>query len=212
MINLFKNVLVLAPHTDDGELGAGGTISKLIENGAKVTYIAFSTAEQSVPSHLPRNILTTEVKLATSILGIASKNLHILNYEVRRLNYFRQDILENLIDIRKNSEFDLVLTPSSFDIHQDHISVTQEALRAFKNITILGYELVWNNFHSSSTCISVLEKKHLDKKIDSLQQYSSQGFRNYLSPEFITSLARVRGTQIGVDYAEAFEVIRLIIG
>ena len=40
----FDNVLVLAPHTDDGELGAGGFIAKLIEKGAKVTYVAFSTA------------------------------------------------------------------------------------------------------------------------------------------------------------------------
>jgi LmbE family N-acetylglucosaminyl deacetylase len=53
----FKNVLVLAPHTDDGELGAGGFIAKLIEQGAKVTYVAFSTAEESGPDHLPKDIL-----------------------------------------------------------------------------------------------------------------------------------------------------------
>ncbi len=47
MISNFKNVLVLAPHTDDGELGAGATIAKLIESGAKVTYVAFSTAAAS---------------------------------------------------------------------------------------------------------------------------------------------------------------------
>ena len=44
MMTNFKNVLVLAPHTDDGELGAGGFISKLVEQGAEVTYVAFSTA------------------------------------------------------------------------------------------------------------------------------------------------------------------------
>ena len=57
MITSFKNVLVLAPHTDDGELGAGGTIAKLIEGGAKVTYAAFSTAAESVPDGLPKDIL-----------------------------------------------------------------------------------------------------------------------------------------------------------
>lgn len=41
MLSAFKNVLVLAPHTDDGELGAGGTINRLIEEGSKVTYAAF---------------------------------------------------------------------------------------------------------------------------------------------------------------------------
>ena len=44
MLDKFKNVYVLAPHTDDGELGAGGTIAKLIELGANVYYFAFSTA------------------------------------------------------------------------------------------------------------------------------------------------------------------------
>lgn len=211
MINNFKNVLVLAPHTDDGELGAGGTISKFIDNGIKVTYVAFSTAEQSVPAHLPKNILSAEVKLATSVLGIASDDLYIFDYEVRKLNYFRQNILEDLISLRKSNNFDLILTPSLFDIHQDHLCVSQEAIRAFKNVTILGYELVWNNIQSESSCISVIQKKDLDKKINSLKQYSSQGFRQYLSPDFITSLATVRGTQVGVNYAEAFEVIRLII-
>ena len=39
-----NNILVLAPHTDDGELGLGGTISKFISEGRKVTYVAFATA------------------------------------------------------------------------------------------------------------------------------------------------------------------------
>lgn len=49
MINSCNNILILAPHTDDGELGLGGTIRYLVELGKKVTYVAFSTAEQSVP-------------------------------------------------------------------------------------------------------------------------------------------------------------------
>lgn len=45
-ITHFKRALVLAPHTDDGELGAGGTLAKMIEAGVEVYYAAFSTAEQ----------------------------------------------------------------------------------------------------------------------------------------------------------------------
>ena len=145
MITNFKNVLVLAPHTDDGELGAGGTIAKLIEAGSKVTYIAFSTASKSVPEGLPSDILKTEVKAATKALGILDENLIIYDYQVRQLGYHRQDILEELIRLRTLNEFDLILTPSLKDIHQDHATVAQESLRAFKNITILGYELIWNN-------------------------------------------------------------------
>mgnify|MGYP000456925223 CR=1 FL=1 len=61
MLSKFKNVFVLAPHTDDGELGAGGTIAKLIESGANVFYFAFSTAEESLAEGLPEGILKKEV-------------------------------------------------------------------------------------------------------------------------------------------------------
>lgn len=62
MLENCNNILVLAPHTDDGELGLGGTISKLITEGKKVTYVAFSTAEESVPEGFPKDILKTEVR------------------------------------------------------------------------------------------------------------------------------------------------------
>ena len=209
MIDDYKNVLVLAPHTDDGELGAGGTIAKLVEAGAKVTYVAFSTAEESVPDGLPKDILKTEVKSATAVLGIDPKNLVIYNYQVRNLNYSRQRILENLISLRNESSYDLVLTPSLYDIHQDHSTIAQESLRAFKNTTILGYELIWNNLTFDTKCFVKLEKRHIETKQNSLDQYKSQGLRDYLSKEFTFALAKTRGVQCGAEYAECFEVIRM---
>ena len=206
-----KNVLVLAPHTDDGELGAGGFISKLIEQGATVTYVAFSTAEESVPDHLPKDILKTEVKAAVAKLGIKPENLVIFNYQVRKLSYSRQEILENLIQIRKNSTFDLVLMPSLKDIHQDHATIAQEGLRAFKSTTILGYELIWNNLSFDTTSFVKLDSRHIEAKFNALQCYGSQAERDYMSREFIFSLARTRGVQIGTKYAESYEVIRWVI-
>ena len=211
MISQYKKVLVLAPHTDDGELGAGGTISKLIENGSDVYYVAFSTAEESVPDHLPKDILKTEVKAATKKLGIKQDNLFIYNYKVRNLNYRRQDILENLIELRNIVQPDLVLMPSLNDIHQDHLTVAGEGLRAFKTTTILGYELIWNNLTFNTISFVKLEEHHIEKKIEALKEYGSQRGRDYMSREFIFSLARARGVQIGQKYAEAFEVVRLIL-
>ena len=207
----FENILVLAPHTDDGELGAGGFISMLIEEGAKITYVAFSTAESSVPDHLPKNVLKTEVRIATEKLGIPPKNLIILDYEVRKLNYSRQEILEDLIKIRNKSNYDLVLLPSLKDIHQDHSTVAQEGLRAFKNTTVLGYELIWNNLSFDTTSFVKLEKKHIDAKYNALKDYKSQKGRQYMEKDFIYSLAKTRGVQIGADFAESFEVLRWVI-
>ena len=211
MVSNYNNILVLAPHTDDGELGAGATINYLIEKGKNVVYVAFSTAEQSVPEGFPKDALKTEVRKATEKLGVKPENLVIYNYEVRKLNYVRQEILEELVRIKKQTEFDMVLMPCMHDIHQDHTTIAQEGIRAFKNTTILGYELIWNNLTFNTQCFVKLEQRHIDAKISALKEYKSQGVRNYLSPDFITSLARTRGVQIGSEFAEAFEVIRLFL-
>ena len=211
MINHIENVLILAPHTDDGELGLGGTIHKLISIGKNVAYVAFSTAEQSVPEGFPKDILKTEVKNATLRLGIKPDNLIIYSYQVRKLNYVRQEILEELISICKNNKYDLVFIPSMHDIHQDHTTVAQEGLRAFKNTTILGYELIWNNLTFNTQCFVKLQQSDIEAKITALKEYHSQGKRDYLSEDFIYSLAKARGVQAGCEYAEAFEVIRLFI-
>jgi LmbE family N-acetylglucosaminyl deacetylase len=207
----FKRALVLAPHTDDGELGAGGTIARLIEAGVEMYYAAFSTAEQSVPAGYPKDILKTEVRNATLKLGIKSENLLIYNYEVRKLNYLRQEILEELIRLRSEIKPDLIFMPSLHDIHQDHTTIAQEGLRAFKQKTILGYELIWNNLTFSTTCFVKLNEEHIARKCMALKEYASQKHRDYLSEDFIRSLARTRGVQVGCDFAESFEVIRLMI-
>ena len=91
MILSSDKILVLAPHTDDGELGCGATISKLIKLGKEVHYCAFSICEKSVPEGFYKNILEQEVEKATSILGIKKENLHILKFEVREFK--REDII-----------------------------------------------------------------------------------------------------------------------
>lgn len=207
----YKNILVLAPHTDDGELGLGGSINYFIEQGKNVIYAAFSTAEQSVPEGFPKGILKTEVKSATRKLGIKEENLIIFDYQVRKLGYVRQEILEELIQLRKNYDFDLVFMPSLNDIHQDHTTIAHEGLRAFKNTTLLGYELIWNNLNFNTQGFIKLEERHIEAKIKALKEYKSQGSRDYLSDEFIFSMAKVRGVQVGCEYAEAFEVTRLFL-
>jgi len=211
MVDKVKSALILAPHTDDGELGAGATVNYFLEQEKNVIYVAFSTAQQSVPEGFPKDILKTEVKEATTQLGINPDNVLIYDYEVRKLNYFRQDILEELVRIRNNFPIDMVFMPSLHDIHQDHLTIAQEALRAFKNTTILGYELIWNNLTFNTQCFVKLEKHHIEAKVNALSFYKSQSKRDYMSSDFIYSLARSRGVQIGSQYAEAFEVVRLFI-
>lgn len=211
MISNTKIVLVLAPHTDDGEFGCGATISKFVKEGSSVYYAAFSLAEESVPPQYPKNILETEVKAATSVLGIPSENLLLYKYRVRHFAQYRQEILENLVTLNKELQPDLVLMPSLNDLHQDHTTVAHEGLRAFKKTSIICYELPWNNITFSNNCFITFSEESLQKKINSLACYNSQKARYYASEIFIKSLAITRGTQIGAQYAEVFEVIRWLI-
>jgi N-acetylglucosamine malate deacetylase 1 len=210
MLSAFKNVLVLAPHTDDGEFGCGGTIAKLVELGATIHYIAFSTCEESVPEGFPKDILVHEVKKATSVLGVLPQNLHILNYKVRYFNYNRQEILEDIIKLGKIIKPDVVFIPSVNDIHQDHSTIAMEGLRAFKKTNILSYELAWNNISFNHAYFVRLEERHITQKIAALAEYASQTHRPYASKRFLESLALTKGIQIGGEYAEVFEVVRLI--
>jgi LmbE family N-acetylglucosaminyl deacetylase len=203
--------LVIAPHTDDGEFGCGGTIARLIEEGTEVHYVALSIAEDSVPKDLPRDILATEVAQATQELGIDAEHLRVERFPVRRFPEFRQQILELLVDLNKRISPDLVLIPSSTDTHQDHQVVSQEGFRAFKRTTILGYEVPWNNLTFSTNAFFFLDHRHLEAKLRSLRCYVSQLGREYVDEQFIRSLARTRGVQIGAEYAESFEVIRLVL-
>lgn len=207
---VFSRILVLAPHTDDGEVGCGGSIARFIEEGKEVYYMAFSIAQTSVRPGLPKNILEIEVKKAITVLGIPLENLIIRNYEVRKFTYYRQEILEELIRIRPMIKPDLIFVPSLNDIHQDHQVIAREGLRAFKRHTILGYEEPWNNIVFETRNFIPLEERHIRKKIEALKCYKSQQYRKYLNEEFIWSLARTRGTQIEGGYAEAFEVLRWV--
>lgn len=205
-----KNIIILAPHTDDGELGCGGTISRLVEEGHNIYYVAFSVCEESVPEGFPSNILEVEVKKATAVLGLKHENLIVKKYPVRKFNAFRQDILEDMVILRKEISPDIIFMPCSNALHQDHHAIYNEGIRAFKHYTCFGYDLPWDSVRFSTTAFFKLEEHHVKMKWEALKCYESQNFRGYVDEEFVTGLARVRGAQIAIKYAEAFEVLRSI--
>ncbi|MDI6704126.1 MAG: PIG-L deacetylase family protein [bacterium] len=209
---MFNRILVLSPHTDDAELGAGGTIAKFVEEKKEVFYIAFSICEKSVPEGFDKDVCRQEVKEASKILGIKKGNLKIFDYEVRGFQARRQEILEDIVSIGKEILPDLVLFPSPNDTHQDHQTISQEAIRAFKTQAgLFGYEQPWNHMTFNTISFVQIQERHLQKKIEALKKYKSQAAKPYSKEEYIKGLAKVRGTQINVEYAEAFEVMRLIV-
>lgn len=201
------NILILAPHTDDGELGCGASVAKYTAAGKQVTYAAFSTCRQSLPDHLPPDRLAVECKEATNELGI--QVLTLFDFEVRRFSYSRQEILEELLRLDKTLNPQTVFMPAKEDRHQDHQVIYAEAMRAFKNANLLGYELPWNNTNFAPAYFETLEACHVQAKQKALGKYGTQAHRRYMQPVFAEALARVRGVQCGTGFAEAFELYRL---
>lgn len=205
-------ILILAPHTDDGEFGCGGSVARFVSEGHEVHYVAFSAAEKSVPAGFDSDILRKEVVGATGVLGIPRENLRVLNFEVRDFPVHRQEILEVMVRLQADLAPDMVFLPSTADTHQDHQTVSAEGFRAFKKTSILGYELPWNNLTFTTNAFILLSEQHVERKIQALAQYRSQVGRSYATGDYVRNLANVRGTQIQTRYAEAFEGIRWIMG
>lgn len=204
------NILILAPHTDDGEFGCGGLIARMITLGHNVHYVAFSSCDESLPEGVPAGTLVEELGEAAQILGIPTKNIKVLDYPVRNFAAHRQNILEDMVVMNKSLCPDMVFLPSTSDTHQDHYTISVEGFRAFKNRTIIGYELPWNNLRFTSNFYFKLTENEIQLKIQAIQAYKSQAAKIYSTPKFIESLAIMRGGQVNAEYAECFELIRLI--
>lgn len=207
-------VLAISPHTDDAELGCGGTLARFISEGHEVRWVAFSAAEDSLPDGAPKDTLRKEFQEVLGAYGLRSDQGEVLSFKVRNLNLHRQEILEKLVQLRKDYAPDVVLGPSLKDFHQDHEVAANEMIRAFKtSASIACYELPWNHVGFDTQMFVRLEKEHLETKWKALTCYRSQIARGrpYLEREFVFGLARTRGVQCNSRYAEAFEVVRWML-
>jgi LmbE family N-acetylglucosaminyl deacetylase len=210
ILDKVKKVLVLGPHPDDMEFGCMGTVLKLMEQKIEVHLAVFSMCEKSVPEGLPKDVIKNELLEVAKVLNIDNSRLHLFNYEVREFPKFRQEILEDMVKLGRKINPDLVFIPSSTDIHQDHQTINNEGKRAFKFNMLLGYEMPWNNFNFHADLFIKLSEEKVTRKIEIINMYKSQKHRVYSENGFLRSLMRIRGAQIKSEYAESFEVIRLI--
>ena len=208
-----QRVLVMSPHTDDAELGCGGTMARWMDEGAELFAAVFSTAEESLPPGSKPYRLKDECQHALDEFRIPEENRFLYDFPVRKLSYHRQEVLEEMVKLARAVAPEVVLVPSGADLHQDHAVVHQESVRAFRYTTMLGYELPWNHITFSTHAFVVLDEKHLRRKWAALTRYQSQleVARPYFRYEFVESMARVRGAQVKAEYAEAYEAVRVLL-
>ncbi len=205
-------VLLVSPHADDMELGAGATVAKLIEEGLEVYSVVLSLRKKTVPPDFPEAELIRETEAAAKTLGIDRTRLHILDFPNREFPALRQEILDRLVQFRRELMPDVVFAPSFDDMHQDHLVTAHEVFRAFKNVSVLSYELPWNyRARTTQNFFSIVREAHLERKIEALSHYRSQAVRRvFFSADYVRSLAAVHGAHVNRSLAEAFEVVRWV--
>lgn len=201
------NILILSPHTDDIELGCGGSLTKWMEKHS-VYVVAFSPCVESILKGWDKN--STKMEFIKSMESLKCE-YGLWEIPVRQFNKYRDEIRETLYRYCRDMNPDLVVTSSKNDLHQDHQVISEETLRVFK-CSVLGYESPYNNYSFHPVYYEKLEEKHLLKKKELINFYESQKAKgqDYFSDEFIYGLARVRGLQIKSKYAEAFECYRFV--
>ncbi len=199
-------ILAVAPHLDDIEFGCLGTLHKLSATNT-IYYLSFSFPDNVNDQN---EFLAQTTHKSLDILSISHDNLFTYNYPARNFYDHRTEILQNFYDIGKQINPDIVFIPNSQDIHQAHQVVHEEALRIFKNKTILGYEFPWNNFTSKTDVFMQLSQADIDAKLQAISNFPSHGKETFFENGIIQDLANLRGKQINLKLAEAFELIRLV--
>lgn len=219
------NLLIIAPHADDEILGVGGTIAKYVDDGHKV-YVCIVTSGH--PTMFPESCLKElrrEVSRVHEFLGI--ENTFFLEFPAVLLKEVPMPELNaKLLKLINDLEPNMVFLPHYGDMHSDHRIVSSAAMvglrpiNSHKVLEIYSYETLseteWNipsvkNVFLPNTWVDIT--KYLDKKLEAMGMYATQikEFPHPRSLEAIESLAKLRGSTIGVHAAEAFSLIRRII-
>lgn len=205
MVNDFDIILAVGAHPDDVELGCGGTLYKAIaERNAKVIAVFMTKGEKSGSV----KTRTDESIKALSVLGV--NDVHFGDFPDTEIpNSF--EAINFLEKFAVKYKPDLVFTHSVNDTHQDHRRVGWLSMSAFRNIPkILSFEtprvrpaqFLPNYFIDITGC--------LDKKWEALKCHISQQEKRYLAYESTVNLSSFRGSQVGVEAAEAFEIIKYV--
>ncbi|HEY2763815.1 MAG TPA: PIG-L deacetylase family protein [Pseudonocardiaceae bacterium] len=202
-----EHLLVLGAHCDDVAIGAGGTLLTLCQAnpGLRVTALVL------VGGGTDRE--TEERAALAAFCPKAELELTVLDLPDGRVPAHWDRAKQALEDLRRRTDPDLVLAPSTHDAHQDHREFARLVPTAFRDHLVLGYEILkWDGDLAQPQAYLPLPEEVLDEKVALLHQhYPSQRGRNWFDTDAFVGLARVRGVQCQARYAEAFHVSKFIL-
>ena len=198
-------VLAIGAHPDDIEIAVGGTLAKMRDAGYQIAALVLTQGEKGGDGDNRQN----EARSGAEFLGL--DNIEVLDCTDTRLMTDAVDVTNAIEAMIEKCDPNIIFTHSNHDIHQDHQLVFESTLRAARNTrtTILCYESpsVTQDFRPT---YFVDVGRYVDIKIQAIREHRDQRKKTYMKPELIRSKLSFRGGQAKVDYAEGFEVVRMI--
>lgn len=200
-----RSLLFLGAHPDDIELGAGALIAH-IRDQADIRCVTLSDNQKN--PDLAN--LVQEHQESMRILGVPSDNVILGPFQTRRFPENRQEILEYLIGLNRQYRPEIVFVHTKADIHQDHATVTEEALRAFRGITVLGFDVIRSSYGFFPNFLVEVTQADVECKIKALAAYKTYAGRYYFNEEITRSTLVRSGAICERPYAEGFDILRVI--
>lgn len=199
-----KVILAVGAHPDDIELGCGGTIIIHMQKGDDIYYVIATNGEKGGGTE-ERMI---EAERAAKLAGV--KDIFFLNLSDTFVSHDGNTV-RLLDDVIKKTAPSIIYTHSLKDYHQDHSNIAKSILSASRNMknSILCFETPSTTFEFKPIAFNNISES-FDLKMKCINQFVSQEKKDYVEREAIVNLAKFRGKTIDVEYAEAFEVVRLI--
>jgi N-acetylglucosamine malate deacetylase 1 len=205
-MNFFgKHVLFIGAHPDDIELGCGG----LLHHIAKQTDMLCVTLSDNQKNPDLQNVKNEHFE-SMAVLGIPKEKIVLGPFTTRVFPAARQEILEYFLKLRKDFNPDLIFVHSKQDVHQDHLTMTDEALRAFRGITVLGFDVVRSSYGFFPHFLVEVTEEDVNKKIEALSCYETYRDRYYFNSELTRSIMMRHGALAERPFAEGFDILRIV--
>ena len=205
-MNFFgKHVLFLGAHPDDIELGCGALLHHIAKQ-SDVLCVTLSDNQKNPDLLHVKN----EHYESMAILGVPREKIILGPFTTRVFPDSRQDILEYFLHIRREFQPDLIFVHSRQDVHQDHLTMTDEALRAFRGITVLGFDVVRSSYGFFPHFLVEVTEEDVNKKIEALSCYETYRDRYYFNSELTRSIMVRHGALAERPFAEGFDILRIV--
>jgi N-acetylglucosamine malate deacetylase 1 len=200
-----KKVFFIGAHPDDIEIGCGALISNILNSAEAFCFTLSDNQKNPLLSNVAK-----EHNASMEILGIDKDHRFLESFETRRFVHFRQEILEYLYKMNKKYQPDMVFVHSKADLHQDHGTITQESLRAFRGTSLFGYDVIRSSNGFFPTLLIEVSEIDVQNKIKALTAYKTYIDKYYFSPELTRAILLRNGAIAEKKYAEGFDIFRMI--